>query len=177
MAHDYSRFDELPDPEDLARLSRLAVELRAAEEELAAREARLDATKREVERLSQREIPELMDKLGIEEFTLRGGGKVSVKEKASVSLPKGEKFKAFSWFEANGEGGMIRRHVVVAFNQKQDEAAKALVEKLADEYPGVRQEREINPSTLRAWVLARLRDGLEIPDGISVHSWSVASIS
>ncbi len=164
-------------PSDLARLSELADNLAFAKKEAARIEAELEAAQRRVRDIEEGSIPELMDILGMERFRTSSGFEIEVVRQVHASIANERKPVAFRWLEEHGHGGMIKRSVVVSFDRDQEEAARRLQEELRRTYPGVKEERNVHPSTLRSWVSHRLEDGEEVPEAISVHVVKVAKIT
>lgn len=162
---------------DLATLSRLAEELKAAQSEVARIEATLKSAQKRVQDLEEVAIPELMEGLGIASFRTSSGFAIEIAENVHVSITKENQPAAFRWLDEHGHGGMIKRSVLVAFNRDQESAAMALQEELATKFPGVRQDANIHPSTLKAWAKRRLEEGEELPESISVHVIKSAKIA
>lgn len=177
--------DELLDMSDmeaandsgLRRLTDLAVRLAAAEAEVNIFERQLKEAQRRVQDLAEGQIPELMDDLGLKDFTTTDGFHLVVKEHVHASITEENKARAFKWFDEHGCGGMVKRSVEVAFNRDQEAEAERLREELEGRFPGTRQNMNVHPSTLRAWVKSRLEEGEEVPDSISVHTVCKAEIS
>lgn len=174
---DYSAFQQMPKTDALAGLSKLGEALRLAEAQVAEIQEQLTAAQGRVAELSERQIPELMDSLGMERFTLKGGATVLVKKTLSVTLPAETKERAHDWLEANGHSGLIKRKVEVAFTREQQSRAVSLATQLKSEYDDVRMERKVEPSTLKAFVAGLMKDGKPVPtDLINVFERRVATI-
>ncbi len=162
---------------DLARLSKLADDLKAAQAEVARIESTLKAAQKRVQDLEEIQIPELMEGLGIESFRTSSGFEIEIAKNVHVSITNENKPAAFRWLDEHGHGGMIKRSVVVAFNRDQEDDAKALQDDLAKKFPGVRQDLNVHPSTLKAWATRRLEEGEELPESITVHVVKAAKVA
>ena len=174
---DYSAFTSLPPTDRLAGLAAMAEALRIAEGEVLGIEEQLVAAKARVAEMAERQIPELMDGLGMEEFRLKGGAIVKLTKTLSVSLPKETKNAAHDWLEAHGLAGLIKRVVEVAFTREQQNRAKSLVATLQGEYENVKMERWVEPQTLKAEIARLMRDGKEVPkDLINISERRVAKV-
>lgn len=177
MSADYAQFESLPQTDQLTELSQLAEALRIAEGEVDQLQERLRAAQGRVAELAERQLPELMDRLKMEKFVLKGGAIVKVTGSLSVSLPKETKDAAHDWLEKNGLSGLIKRIVEVAFTREQQERAKTLASNLRGEYENVKMERWVEPATLKAQIAALLRDGKPVPrDLFAIFERRVASI-
>ena len=174
--HDYSAHQPTPEGGDLATLSKLAQELRAAQRAAESQELELKRAYARVTYLSTETIPELMAELGMKKFETTSGLKIELVKKVHASITQTNLTAAHSWLEENGHGGMIKREIVVAFNREQEEEAKELQDQLRGEYPGVKSKEAVHNSTLKAWVKNRLKAGEHVPDSISHHEIDVATI-
>jgi predicted transcriptional regulator len=165
MGHDYT--DEMDRSTDkLGELSSLAEELRGAETEVANLEAKLAAAKADVERIAEEEIPELMAEIGMAEFKTASGFTVSIDRKVYAKIPKYRMGEAVQWLDDNGEGGMVRRKVIVDFNRDQEDAAAELAEDLESKYAAVAQDYSVHSSTLKAWAKRKIEAGEELPEDL-----------
>lgn len=150
-------------PSDLATLSQFAASLNAAELEAAKLEAQLAAAKAKVADLSERQIPELMDSLGMKTFTTTAGFRVDVKRTIRASIPAANKDRAMKWLDDNGHSGLIKRAIMVAFDRDQEKEAAKLETQLAKKFENVRTDLRVEPSTLRAFIGEQLAAGSPIP--------------
>lgn len=162
MAHDYSQFQTKMSDDDLGKLSRLIVACYEKEREVAEAEADLKLVKEAHKQISEHEIPELMDKLGIREFTTDTGLKVAVKESLQGNISAANRQRAHKWLEDHGYGGLIKRSIVVAFNREQQDEAAELMKRLAQEFPNVKDDTKVAAPTLKAWVRERMKAGEEV---------------
>lgn len=175
--YDYSDYEEPVRGSVTHDLSRLGEELRQAQAELETQELQLKRAKERVEDLSEKIIPELMDKLGFQEFVTNSGFRIKITENVYVSVSREKRSAVIKWLDDNGHGGMVKRNVTIAFNRDQEDRAKKLLTDLSKDYPGVKEESKVEPSTLRSWVTKRLESGLDVPlDLINVHTAKIAKI-
>lgn len=148
---------------DLSRLSQLADQLNAAELSVAKLDEQLNAARARVQDLAERQIPELMDQLGMESFKTRNGFKIDVKRTVRASVPEARREEAWKWLDKNGHSGIIKRTVLVAFTREQEKEAKALQRELGKEFENVKTDLKVEPSTLRAFIAEQLAAGASIP--------------
>lgn len=164
--HDYGEFKEAPEVGGnlMSALTGLADEQQAAEEEVLRLETLLDEAKKNLKRISEFEIPNLLD--GLEgKIALPDGRTVTVAEKIRASLDSDKKPLAMRWLDDNGHGGLIKRKFTIEFNRDQEEWAKKFEEQLAQsETPlNVKKEHMVHWQTLDAFVREQLETGAEIP--------------
>lgn len=160
---------------ELAQLSELAELQAKSEAEIADLEARLTKA-REVHRdLAERQVPELMDKVGMSEFKTTSGLKIEVNETIRASISKAAAGGAFAWLKAHGHSALIKRLISVSFGKGEDEKADELKAQLnAYEVDDV---SNVHPATLSAFVREKLQKGEDIPlDLLGVHRQRVAKI-
>ena len=180
-ATDTSAYLEFVQPQasgsgELSQLSLLAEQQAAAAAKVADLEAQLNAAREELKDIAERQVPELMDQIGVAEFRTASGLKIKIDETIRASIPKAKAPLAFAWLKANGHGGLIKRVVAVQFGKGEDEKAEELHKQLESAYP-VEDSAAVHPSTLAAFVREKLRDGEELPlDLFGVHRQRVAKI-
>lgn len=149
----------------LSMLRSLAIQQKDCEVKVAQCEQELAAAKEELRQVSEVQLPELLDELGMEEFTTKEGLKIKVKEviRASMGRSDEEKERALNWLDENGFGAIIKRTVEVPFNRGADNEAKQLRDELRKDGLRASFSRKVEPSTLRAFIVEKLTDGEEIP--------------
>ena len=159
----YEAFNEAPASADLAGLSRLAEELANAEAQAASVTERLEAIKMRITDLSERQIPELMDSLGVAHFRTTSGFEISVRKTIRASIPVSRREEAMEWLDAHGHGGIVKRNITVGFNRDQEQDAATLESELGERFENVKTDRKVEPSTLRAFIAGQLEAGAEVP--------------
>lgn len=159
----YEDYTSDPVSADVAGLGKLADQLAQAEEEAAALEAKLANVRARITDLGERQIPEMMDQLGMRTIVTANGFKVDVKSTVRASIPAANKERAMDWLDKNGHGGLIKRNIQVAFNRDQEQLAHELEAELGEKFENVRTDRKVEPSTLRAWISEQLEAGAEVP--------------
>lgn len=173
---DYLKYVQPSSSGDLSQLQDLAEQQAAAEAKVAKIESDLAAAREELKDIAERQLPELMDQIGLETFKTRSGLVINVKETIRASIPKANAPRAFAWLKANGHEAMIKRVVAVQFGKGEDERAEALRAALAQEYE-VDDKASVHPSTLAAFVREKLENGDDIPlELFGVHRQRVSKI-
>ena len=164
---DYSQFkEETPAPGGnlMAALNGLADQQQAAEEEVARLEALLDEAKKNLQRITEHEIPKLLD--GMDgKINLPDGRTITIAEKIRASIGGDKKPIAMKWLDDHGHGNLIKRRFIVEFGRDQEEWAKKFEAQLAesDTPLNVKKERNVHWQTLDAFVREQLEEGGELP--------------
>lgn len=177
MSYDYSEHVEAPKDENFAQLNVLTEQLHQANQKVIDLERQLNAAQARQKDIAERQIPELMDEMGLELLTTKTGLKVVVSESVHAQITKAKQDMCMDWLEENGHENLIKREVHVSFNREQQQEAADLVEDLVVRFPNVKQERKVHPSTLKSFVTQAMKDGAEIPlELFNVHRRRVAKI-
>jgi len=162
----------------LAEIQALADQLEDAQAEIAKAEKALEIAQNKEKLISEDLIPQLLEERGINPDNLRvttkSGFTLEMKEFLSASVAQSRMPAFIAWLEANGHGGMVKREIIVAFNQDQEAAASELREKLRKEYPGVKSSGKVHPMTLKSWVKGRLDEGEDVPESVK---WSIFKVA
>lgn len=178
-APDYASFVgvESADGGELSALSKLAEEQARAEARVAYIEAELNKAREDLKDLAERRVPELMDKIGIEEFRTSTGLKIKVAETIRARIPKAAAHRAFAWLREHDHAAMIKRVVSVAFGKGEDSSAEQLAQDLTDRGLMPEDHASVHPSTLSAFVREQLKAGEELPlDLFGVHRQCISKI-
>lgn len=168
---DYTQAQD--DGNALAELSLLADRQAEAALRVAELEKQLEEARGRLRGISDRQLPEKMDELGMEEFKTRSGLHIRIKEAIRTSIPKTRQAEAFEWLRQNGYGGLIKRIVAVKFGKGEDEVAEKLARDLARDLANGREVDDtasVHPSTLLSFVTEQLANGVDLPlDLFGVH--------
>jgi hypothetical protein len=184
-AFDYGA-DGDPDQEVVARafaeLDKLTLQ---AERATAARKRAEDALqkcKQDEERLLQKEIPELLQRMRLSKCTTASGIEVSVKRDIKASLPGHDhvekRMAAFQWLIDHGHGGVIKNNVTVVLDRGADERADALVVDLRAKGFDVDAKKDVHAGTLSALARESQANGTAMPrDRFNIYDLNVAKLS
>lgn len=148
---------------ELAELSRLAESQVRAQQAVTDAEAALVKAQQVLKDIAERQVPELMDKLGLAEFRTTSGATVEIEEQIRASIPAPRKFEAFAWLRANNHAALIKRLVSVDFSKGEDEKAAKLLKQLQADGFSVEDKESVHNSTLVSWVSKKLKAGDEFP--------------
>lgn len=156
----------VPSDDAMARATALAEEIIIAKEIVAQQEESLRSAKERLRTLDEVELPELMAELGLIEFKMNDGSKVTIKEDVYGGIgPLDEKAKAaaMDYVEANNGGPLIKTNVSLAFGKNQHNEALSLAGELREKGYEVSVENGIHSQTLKKFV-RELQDDDKIVD-------------
>lgn len=151
------------DTSALKGISELATKQVRLEAELAQLEAQLKAKKEEHRQVSQIDIPEAMAEIGLSEFKLDTGHKVTVNPFYNCSIPKEQYDEAMDWLRDNGHGDLIKNTVAVDFGRGEDEAADNFKQSVENQGLSYSDKTGVHPQTLRAFVREQIESGQTLP--------------
>jgi len=111
------------DDQQLKAVADMAQKLEHVRKEEEQKQAELKEIQERERQLSQVDIPEKLEEIGMEEFTLSDGSKVSVKDEVKLSIPKApeKRQSAFRFLRDAGLGSLIKEKVEVSENAEQAE--------------------------------------------------------
>ena len=164
------------DPDDRAKaaafaeLDRLTILAERATEKRKEAEAALAKLKKAEEQLLNKDIPELMLGMRMQECTTSSGIKVTVKRDIKASLPGHERVEArqgaLRWLIDHGHGGVIKNVVTVPLDRGDDDRADALVVDLRSKGFTPEQKKDVHASTLGSLVRELMEGGTVVPSDL-----------
>jgi hypothetical protein len=110
-----------------------------------------------------------MEELGMEEFKLKDGSNISVKNVVMASISEDNKPDAFKWLEDNDFDGIIKTKVLSSFGKGEMEDAKEALDTLQKAGFEATMDRSVHAQTLKAFV----RERLEVGDNIPIQTFGV----
>jgi len=162
---DYSDYitPTLPDSDDrLIRLSKLCIEMVRREKAVADAEAVLQSAKQSLVDITETSIPNLMAEIGCAAYRLESGQEIEIVPVLSANISAERAEPAHAWLEANNQGGLIKRRVVVSFSREQEAQARHLVTNLKKYKTPMPfdVERKVEPPTLKKAVKEMMEQGI-----------------
>ena len=158
---------------DLHRAVQLAELLLKLRENVARLEGELETAKKDMRRVEQEDLPELMQELGLETFKLKSGETIEVKPEIDCGITEERRAKAHDWLTANGFGGLIKTEVVAKFGRDEREAAVACAEQIGGE-----MVERVHPSTLKSFIKEQMAAGNAVPfELFGVHPYNKVKIT
>ena len=163
--------DADPDQEVVARafaeLDKLTLTAERLTEARKKAEDQLQKIKQAEEQLLNKDIPELLGKMRLDECTTASGIQVKVKREIKASLPGHERIEArmgaLRWLVEHGHGGVIKNQVSVALDRGDDSRADELVVDLRAKGFDVEAKKDVNHMTLGALVRELVANGTIVP--------------
>lgn len=180
MTHDYSEFDKPAVGDNaMAQLLALAKEQVSAQEEVAILQRKLDEAQDRLRKVSEKDLPDLMQELRMTTFSTTDGVSIELNETIHTSIPKAMQDEAFGWLESHDQGGMIKRNFVISFGKDEEAWATKFRADLGKRKKplAVKIERKVEPPTLKAFVTRQLEAGKDIPQELfGVHRRKVSKV-
>lgn len=135
LAREAADVSSAPSDEQIAKLRVKALELVSAEEEVSRLERDLEAAKQRKNALAHKELPEIFNDLGVDNFGLADAGEFGVDlqlspyYKASIQADWDEdkKERAFDHLEEIGGGDLVKTEVKFVLGRGQIELARTIV--------------------------------------------------
>ena len=149
--------------EDLKSVAALARRIRDTEEEIMRTELFLKERKQALQKMTDEDLPSVLEEMGVKSFTLEDGSKVDVKPLYGASIPVARKEEAFGWLREHGFDDIIKNNVTCVFGRGEDEKANAFRQMAMQNGLDPEQKQDVHSSTLRAWVKERVENGDEFP--------------
>lgn len=151
------------DTDGLKSVAGLAKRIQETEDEIAKVEEYLKSKKKDLQKLTDEDLPSILQEMGLSSFTLDDGSKVDVKPLYGASIPVSRREEAHEWLRDNGYDDIIKNVVSCSFGRGEDEQAVAFKETAAKLGLHPEQNESVHSSTLRAWVRERVENGEEFP--------------
>ena len=133
------------------------------QKEVLALEDKLKKKKEEELKLSENEIPNLMQKAGAASIKLTDGTAVEIKPYYGARIPTSRTEEAFNWLRENNFADLIKNNVTLTFGRNEDNMAKSLVDELRQKGHNVKQAEKVEPMTLKAFVREQIEKGKDVP--------------
>jgi hypothetical protein len=151
------------DQDGLKTVAELARKIRDEEEYIASLESDLKKAKKGLQKLTDEDLPTMLQEIGLSSMKLDDGSEVVVKQTYGASILVDNRPAAFEWLREKGYDDIIKNTVACQFGRGEDDKAssfKAIAEK---EGYYAEQKTEIHPQTLRAFVKERVENGDDFP--------------
>jgi hypothetical protein len=158
-----SDFEAIPQ-EKLQTLSTFAKEARELSINIEELENNLSAMKQRLQVVTEKEMPDIMMELGMEQIKLTTGEKLTMKKFYSASIKPELQEAAFKWLRDNGHDSLIKNKVEGSFGKGEDEKVREIMEKLQSMVPGVfTAKTSVHSMTLKSFVKEQIEAGSNLP--------------
>jgi len=157
---------QVPADQGLKSLSELGQEYArelAIQEELA---KEIELSKAKTTRLSEVTIPEKMTELGLEEFKLKTGDKVTLQPVFGASVPDARKPEAWAWLRDNGHGSLIKTKFSMDFGMGEEQEVIKVTDVLKANGIAFKEKEDVHASTLKAFVTEQYENGKKFPEAL-----------
>ena len=144
-------------------VSRLANEAANLEREISDAEQLLKGKKQALYKITDEQLPEALEEMGLQKFTLTDGAEISVKPIYAASIPVDRREEAFEWLRDHEFGDLVKNNVTVTFGRGEDTIAKEFVGLCGSKGFAASQTEKVEPMTLKAWLRERVEAGDPIP--------------
>ena len=151
------------DTKALGSVAELARDIRNQEDTIRDLEEKLKTEKKLLLKLSDEDLPAILDELGLQSFKLDDGPEVTVKSTYGATIRLDDREQAYDWLRQNEYDDIIKNTVSVQFGRGEDEKAKEFKELAENNRYAADQKTEIHPQTLRAFIKERVEAGDEFP--------------
>lgn len=154
--------------EELKAISGLAVKAKSVAAEILSIEESLKTKKAELEEIETKRLPDAMQAVGLKEFVLTDGSKITVKPEYHASIPKVRKIEAYEYLREHEFGALIKNELSIEFGKGEDEAAVEAFERLKGEFPDipVQLSESVHAQTLKALVKEQFESGSPLPEDL-----------
>ncbi len=154
---------EKMDNTGLASVAEIARAVRNQEDLVNKLDDELKEAKRELLKLTDEDLPAMLQELGLNSFELEDGSKVSVRPTYGAHIKAENRETAFNWLRANGFDDLIKNTVSCGFGRGEDQEASDFIDYAQGLGYAAEQKTEVHPSTLKAWVKERVQTGETFP--------------
>lgn len=149
--------------QQMQQLATLAAEQVKIEDWIAKREGELELAKVQLRKIAEVAIPNLMQEIGMSEFTLTNGMKLTIKQEVYASIPADNQQPAFNWLRKTGNDGLIKNVISCQFSKGQDADALTAGRLLAEAGFQPEQKQSVHPMTLKAFIKEQMEKGVDVP--------------
>lgn len=155
---------QMPSTEELQDIEALTAKQLHLERELKACEEYAKRVSEALKQVQEVAIPNLMATIGLKEFKLKNGMKVTIKEDVYASIRKDFTNQAVAWLDEHNLGDVVKDEVKVNFGRGEKELAKALMEFCEEQGFTADEKLSVHPMTLKAMVKEQMAQGVEFPE-------------
>jgi len=150
--------------EELLDISTLAQNQLDWEGTIAQLETDLVHAKESLRQIQEFLLPEAMAAIGMKEFKLANGAKITVKDDVFASIRKDFINQAVEWLAAQGLGGIVKDQVAVDFGRGEFNNVSELMVFCKANGFNASEKLSVHPQTLKATVREQLAKGVEFPE-------------
>ena len=151
------------DDSNLKGVAKLAQQITDQQSLVKNLEEKVREAKKELYKMSDHELPQMLMEMGVSSFKLQDGSEVEIKKTYGASIPVDKREEAFEWLRQNGHGDMVKNIVSVNFGMGEDQKAAEFLSKVSEQGLSPEQAESVHSSTLRAWIKDQTEKGEPFP--------------
>lgn len=165
---DFTEDDPGKEESELEKIAKLADRQEEAEQKVAELTLQLSKAQAALADISEKQLPELMASLGLDEVKTSNGLKVKIKSTMRASMPQEDmekQGKAISWLEDNGHEHLIKRQITVMFGRGDTAWANKFEADMKKRKKPLVWDRKmtVHAKTLASFITNELEKGTEVP--------------
>lgn len=126
-------------------------------------EEALKAVRAELETVSTKDLPDALAEVGMSEFKMESGEKITVKPFYSAKINDANREQCFTWLEDNGHGDLIKHSISVILGKGEQEVAEQVTQALSLLNITPKVDLSVHSSTLTAFIREQVEGGQEFP--------------
>lgn len=109
-------------------------------------------------------LPEAMVSVGMSEFKLANGSKITIKDDIFASIRKDYTESAVSWLDSNGLGDIVKDKININFGRGESEEARKVIEFCKANGYDAGETLSVHPQTLKATIKEQMSRGVQFPE-------------
>lgn len=165
---DFTEDDPGKEDSELEKIAKLADAQEQAEAKVEALTLELSKAQSALADIAEKQLPELMASLGLDEVKTSNGLKVKIKSTMRASIPQEDLEKqtnAFSWLEGNGHEHLIKREIKIQFGRGDTAWANKFEADMKRRKKPLVWDRKmtVHAKTLASFITSELEKGTEVP--------------
>lgn len=153
-----------PTNDELKELNDLCEAQLVLEDQIQQAEDFLKKKKEELTNIRSVAIPNIMDAIGIQDFRMTNGMKITVKQDVYASIRSDKTNEAIEWLDQMGIGDIVKDEVKVNFGRGESKKAAVLLDYCQSHGYKASEKLSVHPQTLKATVKEQLARGVEFPE-------------
>lgn len=147
------------DDKQLSTMSQTIDQMLRIGGEIGNTEEKLRKLRDQYRQISEEDLPQKLEQLGMKELRLQDGSKITVEPFYSTRINVKNREAAHAWLRQNGHGDIIKNELSVSFGKGEDDLAQETLQLLQETGHLPSQKESVHPSTLKAFVKERIESG------------------
>lgn len=147
----------------LAKITRVARELREARADVTTAEEVLKAKQSRVRTIEEFTLPELMKEAGQEKLRTSDGYDLELKDTLHASIPPDKLAEAVDWLVAHNHAALVKRAMTLKFGKDENEKAQRALALILEAGFTPEDKQSVHPQSLAAAIREMLAEGVEVP--------------